>query len=792
MRVLDRKLQRDLRGAFARLLAITGIIALGVACYVEMASVYENLVRAKDRYYAACRMADFSVEFKKVPNAVLQELAEFTEILEIRPRIQFMATVDLPRVEKLLNAQVLSLPDSRTPAINDILLVRGSYFTDRRENEVIIHDTFARRRGLQPGQWIHVILNNRRQELFIVGTAMSSEFVYLVGPGSLAPDPENFGVLYLKQSYAEEVFDFDGASNQVVGVMTPGVREYPQPILDRIEARLEAYGVFSTTPRKDQASHRYISEELEGIAVFSSILPAIFLAVAALVLNILMLRWTDQQRTIVGTFKALGYSNAQVFVHYMKFGMSVGLLGGLAGCVGGYFLAGWLTSVYAMFYEFPDLRNELYLDKMSNGLLISLACASVGALYGARSVLQLQPAEAMRPKPPRQGGAILLERWRWLWAQFSFSTRLSLRNLVRNRFRTIAGAIATAMGTCILVTGFMLQEAVSYLVDFQFDKVQRSDADLFLKDERGYDALLEARNLPGVDWAEPILDVSCTLVHGPYQRRGTITGILPDARLTVPRDANANPIRIPPSGLVMSRKLAELLHVQVNDVITVRPTKGLRDPRSARVASISDSYLGMGVYADFHYLNALVGEEYSISGLQLQIDGRPEAKLELNRELKELPSLQSVHYRADIVHNLRSTVIETQGIFIGVLVFFAGVIFFCSVLNSSLVSLAERQLEVATFRVLGYGPWEVGNMFLKESAVVSFMGTLIGLPLGYWLAVAMTIAYDTELFRIPVVTTPGVWIYTWIFSALFTLSAHAMVQWSIHRMDWLDALKVRE
>lgn len=792
VRVLDRKLRRDLRTAIGRLLAITGIMGLGVACYVEMASVYENLIRAKDRFYAQCRMADFSVELKKVPNTVLMELADFPEILEVRPRIQFSATVDLPGVAKLLNAQVLSLPNRQSPVINDIVLVSGSYFTDRRENEVILHDTFARRRGLKPGDWIHVILNNRRQELFIVGTAMSSEFVYLVGPGSLAPDPENFGVLYLKQRFAEEVFDFDGASNQVVGTMIPSAREHPQPVLDRIEAHLASYGVFSTTPRKHQASNRYLSEELEGIATFSGILPTIFLAVAALVLNILMVRWTDQQRTIVGTLKALGYTNPQVFAHYMKFGMSVGLLAGVAGCIGGYFLAGWLTSVYGQFYEFPDLRNELYLDKVGTGLLISLVCASLGALHGARSVLKLQPAEAMRPKPPRQGGAILLERIPWLWSQLSFSTRLALRNIFRNRFRTIAGAFATAMGTCILVTGFMMQEAIHYLVDFQFEKVQRSDVDLHLKDEQGYDALLEASRLPGVDYAEPLLEVSCTFYHGPYQYRGAISGIAPDARLTIPRDDKARAIRIPTSGLVMSRKMAELLHVKTNDTVVVRPTEGLRQPQEVRVVSIADGYLGLGVYADLNYLNRLIGEAYAINAIQLQIDPRPEVKLVLNRELKELPALQSVHYRADTVNNLRTTVIETQSIFIGVLVFFAGVIFFCSVLNSSLVSLAERQGEVATFRVLGYTPWEVGNLFLKESLVVTAIGTLLGMPMGYWLGVWLTILYDTELFRIPVVTTPTVWISTVVCSILFTLSAHALVQWSIYRMDWLDALKVRE
>ena len=238
--------------------------------------------------------------------------------------------------------------------------MRGSYFTDRRRNEVLVNDTFARKQGLHPGQWIHLLVNNRREELFIVGTAISSEFVYLVGPGSLTPDPEHFGVFYLKQSYAEEVFDMDGASNQIVGLLAPAWRDRPDEILRRAEYLLSDYGVFSTTPRKDQPSNRFLSDEIRGLGVFAQVMPIIFLAVAAMVLNVLMTRLIDQQRSIVGTFKALGYSNAQVFWHFMKFGGLVGLCGGLVGLPMGYGMAKFITSIYRTFFEFPHLESVVY------------------------------------------------------------------------------------------------------------------------------------------------------------------------------------------------------------------------------------------------------------------------------------------------------------------------------------------------------------------------------------------------------------------------------------------------
>jgi putative ABC transport system permease protein len=790
--VLDRKLRRDLRSSRGLLLAIVSIIAVGVACYVEMSSIHRNLTTARRVYYAQCRMADFSIELKKVPVSQLAVVEQMPEVLELRPRIKSYVTVDLERVESLLNGLVLSLPDRRTASVNDIVLRRGSYFSDTRDNEVIVNDAFARRHALRPGQWIHVLLNNRRQALFVVGTCISSEFVYLVGPGAIAPDPEHFGVFYLKQSYAEEVFDMTGAANEVVGRLVPAVRAHPDDVLARAEAALEPYGVLSTTGLKFQPSNRYLSEEIEGLATFTTIMPSIFLTVAALVLNVLMVRYTEQQRTVVGTLKALGYGDLEVFWHFLKYGLAVGLSGGLIGCLAGYGLATWITGVYTQFYEFPVLENRLYPGKMLFGVGISLACAAVGTWHGARQVLRLTPAAAMRAKPPEKGRAILLERFAVIWQRLGFGWRMVLRNIVRHRFRTLAGLFAAAMGASILVTGFMLNAAMVHLVEFQFNRIQRSDIDLAFKDERGRAALLESRGLPGVDYAEPVLDVPCTFVHGPYRRRGAITGLMPGARLTIPRDTAGRRVAVPEFGVIITRKMAEVLHLDVGDRLTVRPNRGNRTERTTPVAAIADSYLGMAVYADQRYLNWLVDEEYAVNGVQLSIDGTRQGRRDLYRQLKRLPGVQSVNERADSIHNITDTIIKTQRIFIGLLIFFAGVIFFGSILNSSLIGLAERTREVATLRVMGYTETQVGGLFLRESLVINSLGTLLGLPLGYGLTILMSWSYDTELFRFPVVFSARTAGWTVLLSVVFGLAAHTIVQRTINRLNWREALNVRE
>jgi putative ABC transport system permease protein len=624
-----------------------------------------------------------------------------------------------------------------------------------------------------------------------VGTAISSEFVYLVAPGSIAPDPEHFGVFYLKRTFAEEVYDFAGATNQIVGTLDPSHQDRPDEILRRVENVLAPYGVVTSYGRRTQTSNQFLTDEMRGLGIFSTIMPSIFLAVGALVLNVLMVRLIDQQRTIIGTFKAIGYSDLQIFAHYTKFALALGLVSGCIGLTLGYCMANFVTSLYRMFYEFPDLENRVYPVTYAGGLTVGLVCSLAGSLQGARSALRLKPAEAMRPKPPARGGAIWLEQFEGFWNRLSFGWRLVLRNVFRNRLRTAVGVFATAMGAGLLVCGFILTNAIAYLINFQFERVMRSDLDLRFKDECSVAALFESQRLPGVDHAEPVFDVSCTFIHGHHRRRGGISGLVQDSRLTTPRDTKGRAIRVPETGLAMSRKLATLLDIRPGDEVIVLPTKGLRNELRVPVVELSDSYIGMSVYADIRYLSRIMEEELAVNGVQLAVNQSPATIRPLYAEIKRLPAVQSVNARADTIANLEF-IVETQRIFIAFLVIFAGIIFFSSLLNSSLISLAERQREVATLRVLGYTQWQVGALFLRESLVVNSLGTLVGLPLGYSLAWVLSRMYDTETFRFPLVSPPSVWLGTVGMAVLFAVVAHGVVQLSINRLDWLEASKTKE
>ncbi len=790
--VLDRKLLRDLYRSKSLLVAITLIITVGVMCFVTMQTSYHNLTSAKSRYYQQCRMADFWIEAKKIPLADIDDIRQLPGVAQVDTRVQFYATVDIEASVKPINGLVASLPNSRTTLINDILIQQGDYFSKQRENEVIVSDKFARQHRLFPGSRIHLLLNNRRQELIVAGTAISSEFTYLLGPGALLPDPESFGVFYVKRSYAEDIFDFEGGANLITGRFSPNLKQNSAVLLEQMEDRLDDYGIFSTYELSEQASNQFLTNEIDGLKSFASVMPTIFLLVAALILNVMLSRLVRQQRTTIGTLKAIGYSDGTIFIHFLKLGFVVGVVGSVVGSVSGFYLAAAMTVVYEQYFEFPDLCNEFHFETHLIGLIASLTCALSGSFFAARSALRLVPAEAMRPAPPQSGRAILLERITWFWQHLSSAWRSTLRGLSRHWMRTSVAIFAAAMGSALLVTGFMMIAAQNFLIDFQFHRVSRSDVDLTFGDEISQDSLSELKRLSGVDRVEPLLSVSCTLVNGPYRKKIAIQGVSPDATLSVPRDPRGEPIGIPESGLVLDQRIAATLQVLPGDELMFTPVSGEKLTQVVRVAKLTDSFLGLSANADIGYVSRLIGESDIMNGAQLAVDSTPAHRVELYRQLKQMSNVRSINDRQQLTQVLTDTLLQNQLVMIGMLVFFSSVIFLGSILNASLVSLAERQSQVAMFRALGYGEWEIGLIFLRESVCTNSIGTLLGLPLGYLLTVLMSQSFSTDLIRLPIVWNNWIAFATITLAIIFTSFAQTLVQRTINTMDFMDALKNKE
>jgi len=792
VRTLNRKVWRELRENAVSVAVIVLIIAIGVAAFVGFGATQRILKASQHAYYRRYRFADFWVPVKKAPLSVLRRIERFPEIQELRARVVFDVVVDVPGEVEPLTGRLISTPVTgfdRT--LNGICLTRGSGFSDHSDQEVILSESFARVHGLEPGRRIHVVLNRKWQTFRVVGWAISPEYVYAVrGPGDILPDPKHFAVLYVKEDYARQVLGFQDAFNELVGRLVPSRAGSVDEVLAKIERVLQPYGVLDKIPRRRQPSHRFLSDEIEGLGITATVMPAIFLGVAALVLNIVLLRLCQRQRTIIGTLKALGYTNREVTAHYLLFGLVVGAVGGLVGCVLGAATTHGMIVVYHSFFQFPEFLERPYPLLMLAGLLVSLTFALLGSLHGVSKVLRLQPAEAMRPRPPEWAAPALLQRLACVWHLLAFRTRWAIRNLLRNPLRTTTSIVATALSISIIFMALVMYDSFFFLLDFQFERVLHADVDLTLQDEMPASALYEVERLPGVDYAEPLFAMACDLRNGRFSRRLAVVGLPRRHRLTTPVQEDGRPVRIPRQGLVLSRKLAELLHVRPGQTLELTPVRGRQRTVRARVAAVVETYLGMDCYADRRYLCSLVGEYAALNSAQLLVDYSELPSF--YKYVKKLPGVRGLSVRAEARRNIEQMLVETTVISIGLMVLFAGAIGFGSTVNWALIEISDRMREISTLRLLGYQPWEISAMLFHQTLVTFVFGTLLSFPLGLFSVHAIAQAYDSELYRMPVVVRLPVVGVTVVLAFVFVLLAQWVIHRQVQRLDWLEGVKVKE
>jgi len=357
MRVLDRKLLRDLMRMKGQTLAITLVIASGVAMFVLSLSAQDSLRLTLDAYYQRYRFADVFTQMKRAPRSLVDRLEQIPGVARVQTRVVFDVNLDVPGMSEPAVGRLISIPDHHAPVLNNVYLRAGRMPEPRHGDEVLVSDGFADAHELRSGDTIVAILNGRRKVLKVVGIALSPEYIYQIRPGAVFPDDKRFGVLWMGLTPMEAAFDMDGAFNNLTLSMMREGNE--AQVLRRLDELTEPYGGQGAHGRHDQVSHRFISDEIAQLGRMAKIVPTIFLSVAAFLLNVVLNRMIRTQREQIAAIKAFGYTNLEVGVHYLKFVLLVVLGGSLLGIIAGYFLGRDLTAMYTQFYRFPLLKYHL-------------------------------------------------------------------------------------------------------------------------------------------------------------------------------------------------------------------------------------------------------------------------------------------------------------------------------------------------------------------------------------------------------------------------------------------------
>jgi putative ABC transport system permease protein len=787
MKVLDRKLVRELWKQRGQVLSIAAVVAVGIMTVLTLRGTYESLSASRAAYYRQARFPDAWARLERAPESLRRRIERLPGVAAVETRVQLTATLDVPGLEAPALGQFLSIPEQRRSMLADLHLESGRYLAPGRRDEVIVSANFAIANGFQPGDRLRALINGRSRELEIVGTAISPEYVYAVPPGGLYPDDARYGIVWMSRRALGPAYDMEGAFNEVMVTFAPGAD--PDAVMARLDRLLAPFGGLGAFGREDQVSHQILDSELKSNRTTGTVIPVVFLLVAAFLLNIVLGRMIATQRTEIAVLKAFGYSGLEVGWHYLRFALAAVLIGTLAGVVLGYWLGRQMVALYADFFDFPQLRFVLHwqLVVLAGGL--SALAAAAGALAAVRRAVMLPPAEAMRPEPPasfRPGPFERLGLGRWLPA----AGRMILRNVERTPLRSLLSAVGVAFAVAILVIGLFMFDGVERMMDLQFHVAQREDLSLTFNRPLSQRVRHELEHLAGVTRVEPNRTVPVRLHAGHRQEATAITGVRPGARLRRIVDADGQIQRLPPEGLVMSALLADRLGVATGDTVTVEVLEGERRRARVVVAGVVEDFMGLSVTMDLDALDRLVRGGRALTGAYLAVDRHERSRL--YRRLKRLPVVAGVASPDQMLASFEEQLQEGLFISIFFMLGFSAVIAVAVVYNGARVALSERGRELASLRVLGFTRREVAVLLLGEQALVTLLAIPLGWVLGYALAAAIAAGLQTESYRIPLVVSTRTFLTAGGLTVLSAALSGAIVRRRLNRLDLIAVLKTRE
>ena len=787
MQAIDQKLVRDFKRLWVQAVAIALVLACGVAILLTSVGMYKALSETRTAYYERNRFADVFVHTTRAPRNLLPEIERINGVLSAEARISDYALLDIPGYARTAVGHIISLPETSAPVLNVPLLVSGRYPNPAGSGEVLVNAPFAQEHGFAPGDRFSANLRGQKRELLIVGTVLSPEFIYTIGPGALMPDDAAFGIIWMPERTAAAAFDMTGAFNDVSLSLLPGAQ--PEPVIDALDTLLEPYGGLGAYGRDTQTSDAFLDAEINQLRGMSMILPPIFFGIAAFLVSMVMSRIIALERSEIGLLKAIGYSNTEICLHYLMLAGLIAIVGVAVGWVAGTVLARATAAQYAEFFNFPYVIFRVSYWVYALAGLVGLATTSLGAAQAALKAARLAPAIAMQPPaPPRFKRSFIDEAMARM--HLAQSTVMILRSLLRWPLRSFLTSLGLALAVASVIAATFINDALDQIVDLAFYQTNRQDAVLLFAQDVPETAVEDVRSLPGVLQAESQQFHAATLRNGHLSKRVAVESRRPGTDLSRVLDADGVQLNVPPGGIVLSERLAAHLDVQPGDDLEVEFLTGRRETFNVTVTGLVELHFGLGAYMDFEAMNALFRQAPRVTAVNITLDDN---ELDaLHAVIKDTPEITGLVEMNENRRSFQETIEENIVVMNSIYIVVAILITVGVTYNAARIQLSERARELASLRILGFGRGDVSYILIGEMMLIALVAQPFGWAIGAYIAYLMSTNFTSDLYEIPLVLKPARFSLASLVVLTAALASVLIVRRRLDRLDLVTVMKTRE
>ena len=540
--------------------------------------------------------------------------------------------------------------------------------------------------------------------------------------------------------------------------------------------------------RNSNSGYAGFVQDKESIASIGNVFPLVFFAVAALISLTSMTRMVEEQRMQLGTLKALGYNGKQIVSKYLIYASLASILGGILGmCVGFYILPSILWALYKAMYTINDnivLRFRWNIGGL--GLLFIGVCIIGATLYAAIKELKSTPANLMRPKAPKAGNRVLLEKIPFIWKKLNFSKKVTVRNIFRYKKRFIMTIIGILGCTALLVTGFGLKDSIGSILSKQYKDVFNYDLQISLKDNANIEQIKSNEKFEKV--VETYM-TSATGINGENEE---------DIQIVVAKDSfedliNLNDLEtnkkldIEDNTIYLTDKVAEILDVRPGDKIKIKDSD--EKEYEVKISKVIENYVSHYMYMTKATYEKITGETYKTNVLLTRnIEQTLEEEENFVTNLINVSGISGVTRTSDVMGVLDDTLGLLDYVVI-ILIVSAGLLAFVVLYNLENVNISERIRELATIKVLGFYDKEVYNYISRETTILTVIGIALGLGAGYGLNYFILKTCEIDMLRFAKVIHPQSYLYSIAITVIFTVIVNIVTYFSLKKINMIESLK---
>lgn len=829
-----KNLLREIKRTFTKFLSIFAICALGVAFFAGIRATSPDMKEAGDRLYNTYNLSDISVISTSGLTADnIRDLESIEGIQAVRASL-FVDAMARGTGEKEKNLRLYSMPiklkSEYAPLIdlipdygidtspeyemNGVEIVSGRM--PLNDTETALDYTLEGSLVKQLGDEITLTTSGGTVTLRVVGFIRSPMYISMFERGtSSIGNGTSDGFAYASGNAISSL----GTKLPVMSLLNTyytradivisgkeGLSAYSdeyEALVNEVTDRIEDYastqsGTWYIQDRSGNPGYSDYSENTDRIAAVGDVFPLIFFIVAALVCLTTMTRMVEEQRIEMGTMKALGYGGWQIAMKYAVYAMSACISGGVVGAIIGFKLFPYvIMKGYSIMYYLGKLETPYRADIAFMAIAAMAVCTAAATFSACYASLKEVPATLMRPKAPKAGRRVLLEKIPFIWKKLSFTSKVTVRNLFRYKKRFFMSVIGIAGSGALLVTAFGLNDSIFGIIEKQFGDIWQMDVQAYV-----YEAmpLADMQELLGKNPANDdfdsvmfCLDSQMECKNGGRSQSGVHLLGVESAESMAGRINLHNggaPVTLDDSGVVVTAKLAETLSIKVGDEINMR-TGG--EDHLMRVIGVADNYVYHYVYITAAYYETVFGKAMQYNGFMGNLkDG-------LTDETMDAMSTQllsdSRMYTVRTIESIYASVWDSLSILnyvVLVLILGSGMLTFVVMLNLTNINIGERMRELATLRVLGFYDKEMYDYIFRENNALSVIGAFVGLVFGKIMHLFVIRTCEVDMVMFVRSAKPLSYVYAFALTIVFSLIVNLLMRPKVRAIDMVESLKSAE